>query len=124
MNIHTVFNHLVGRDCFSTIFRVWFTCVRQVISRIYLLCCHCRVGWINNGINVVNSLQNTLCVFLVRLLFYVLKVLSLILLVVQARFMRMKNDVIIFYTIWNICFFTEIDGLWNMLQVFDVSTFL
>ena len=34
----------------------------------------------------------------------------------------MQYDVILFNSVWNLCFLTEINRLWDILQVFDVHS--
>ena len=56
---------------------------------------------------------------LVGLLFNIPEVFCLVLLVVQTGFVRMKHDVFLLDSPGNIRFLAEINGLRDILQVFD-----
>ena len=119
VNVHTVLDHLVGRDRLPAVLRVRFTCIRQVVGRIYLFRGHRGVGGIHDCIDVVDGLQDALCMLLVGLLLDILEILCLVLLIVQAGFVRMKHNVFLLDSPGNIRFLAEVNGLRDILQVFD-----
>ena len=124
VNVHTELNHFVSRYHLALVFGVWLSCVRQIVSRIYLRRTHCRVGRVHHDVLSVYFLQYALSVFFVRFLFNVSEVFRLKLLVVQAFFVRVQHNVVSLDTFWYICFLAKIGYLWYFLDVLNVSATL
>ena len=77
VDIHRVLDHVVSRNALPLVFGVGESGVWQVKGGVQLLGSHRRIGWIYHGVLAVDSLQQPLCVHLVRLLLYMPDVLGL-----------------------------------------------
>ena len=50
VDIDAVFDHLVGRNTLTLVFRMWLTGIGQVEGSIQLRCRHRRIGWVHDHI--------------------------------------------------------------------------
>ena len=56
MDIHAVFDHVVGGDPLALVFWMWLTGIGQIKGGIKLLGGHGRVGGIDDNKTAINSL--------------------------------------------------------------------
>ena len=120
VDIHRVFDHLVGWDSFVFVFGVWQPCVGEVEGRVEVFGGHGWVGWIHHGILSVHLLQQPLCVNLVRLLLDVSEILCLCLFVLQALFVRMQHQVVVADTTRDTVLGCEVDSLRYVVYIVDI----
>ena len=106
VQIHRELYHIESRNALAFILRMRQTRVRKVERAVELFGRHRRIRRIDNGIMIINSLQQTLGVHLVRFFFDVTEVVGLGFLVAQAFLMTVKNDVVGGYSSGNIVFLT------------------
>lgn len=77
VNVHREFNHFISWDSFTFIFKMGYTCIRQIVISINLVRGECGVRRIDNSILLTYLLNESLCMYLIRLFFNMLKVFCL-----------------------------------------------
>ena len=80
------FDHVVGRNPFSLVFRMRQTCIRQVERAVQLFLCHRRIRRVHHHHPVSCMLQDTCSGIAVGFFFDMAEVLGLLPLVLQAFF--------------------------------------
>ena len=123
MQIDRELYHLVSRYALALILRMRQSGVRQVERAVELVGCHRRIRRIDNGVLVVDSLQQSLCVHLVRLLLDMSEVFCLRLLVAQALLMAVQHYIVGANAVRNLVLAAEINGLRNVVNGADWQAF-
>ena len=116
-------NHLVSRYALALVLGMWQTGIRQVERAVEFVRGHRRIRRIDNGILVVYSLQQTLCVHLVRLLFDVPEIVCLRLLVAQTLLVAVQHDVVVANAVGYLLLTAEVNGLRNVVHCAYGQTF-
>ena len=115
MDVHTVLDHVVGRNALALVFRMRLTGVGQVEGRVKFFSGHRRIWRINDHIAIANGLEQAFGMHHVRLLLYMPEVLGLGAFVAQTLLMVVKHNV--FVGGLDAC--GEIDGLREVSDVAD-----
>ena len=95
MNVHRELNHLVGGNGLAAILGVGESGVGEVEGRIELSGCHRRIGRIHDNILFADTLQQSVGMHHVRLLFDVSEILGLRPLVAQTFLVAVQYDVVV-----------------------------
>lgn len=111
VDIHRMFDHLVGRNALTLVFGVWQTGIGEVEGGIELFGCHGGIGRVHHGIEAVNLLQQSLGMDLVRLLLDMPEVLCFGTFVVETFLMGMENDVVVTDAAGDVFLLCKKDGL-------------
>ena len=102
MDVHAMLDHVVGRDALALVFGMGLTGIGQVEGGIEFFRRHWRVGWVDDDVSTIDTLNQPLCVHHVRLLLDMAEVLGLRALVLQALLVAVQYDVGVGDSPWNI----------------------
>ena len=94
MKAYGEFDHLVGRDAFAFVFRMWQTDVREVKRAVEFILSEGLIRGIDDRISAIHLLNDALCSILVRFLLNVTEIFGLGTFVAQTLLVAMQYDVI------------------------------
>lgn len=111
MDIHRVLDHIVSRYPLALVFWMGLSGIGQVEGGIKLGSRHRGIGWVDDDIAPIYTLQQTGGMHHVRLFLNIAEILGLLTFVLQALLMRMQHDIVLRDTTGDVFLLCKIDSL-------------